>query len=533
MKARSFLVALTAMIVGLLLLALGLWFWLFNPRPLRVADQPLDLPAAARFFPRKVAFSMHWRMDVEELPQYAKAVAPAPQRKNAREKVARLRDGAFALAGIDYESEFTDWLAPEISFALLERQGTEESGGWLLALQSRNQEGAENFLKRFWQARSLAGVDLQVNKSRGVSIISGKGSLSGRSPKANATALIGNEILLVASSGSVIEEALDISQIPNQNQLEDKVLEEVISRLGDGVALFTASPAGLNFLFGVPLPLVEQNQLKGLVAALKFDGSDCLIEATLGLDSPIVEFSNDVDEGFNLLGPAGGLSDVLAITDDPSRFVNPNSDDVLGQLIAEVIANEISKPQNFAVQNIMKRDHGPLIFLHYQEGWLLGTPKEMPEISAINSVLMEKGMTLSELNINEEPLKVWTKLVAEGSLKDANLNTEIAVILEQDLEKDWWGKTLSSLQQRKDVNELEPRLRQLREMNNQNFDFKPSQQIALGALPARDQLQRWKLWRLAQTFSGFPLQPSVQGLSMVIGNANNSSVQIKARLSLG
>ena len=93
MKARSFLFALAAAVVLLLTTAAGVWWAMARQSPLRLADQPLELPRAARFVPRQTALSLHWLMDPGRLPAYAQAVAPAKQRRAARESVQQLRDG--------------------------------------------------------------------------------------------------------------------------------------------------------------------------------------------------------------------------------------------------------------------------------------------------------------------------------------------------------------------------------------------------------------------------------------------------------
>ena len=120
MKARSFLLALAAAVVLLLTTAAGVWWAMDRQSPLRLAEQPLALPRAARFVPRQSALSLHWLMDPARLPAYAQAVAPAKQRRAARESVQQLRDGAFALAGLDFTNELADWIGPQVSVSLLE-----------------------------------------------------------------------------------------------------------------------------------------------------------------------------------------------------------------------------------------------------------------------------------------------------------------------------------------------------------------------------------------------------------------------------
>ena len=120
MKARSFLLAVAAAVVVLLTLATGVWWAMAQQSPLRFAQQPLALPRAARFVPRQAALSLHWLVDPGRLPAYAQAVAPTKQRRAARDTVQLLRDGAFALAGLEFSDELADWIGPQVSLSLLD-----------------------------------------------------------------------------------------------------------------------------------------------------------------------------------------------------------------------------------------------------------------------------------------------------------------------------------------------------------------------------------------------------------------------------
>ena len=176
MKARPFLTALAGVLLSLVLLTSGL-LWAMNQRsPLRLADQPLELPRAARFIPRDAALSLHWLMDPARLPAYVQAVAPASDRRQARDEAQRWRSGVFALAGLDFEAELASWLGPELSLTLL---NAADQPGWVLALTSRDADGARRFVQRFWQTRSLAGADLQISSYRGMGLISARGAAAG------------------------------------------------------------------------------------------------------------------------------------------------------------------------------------------------------------------------------------------------------------------------------------------------------------------------------------------------------------------
>ena len=217
MKGRSFLLALAATAMVLLTLALGVWWAMARQSPLRLVDQPLALPRAARFMPRDAALTLHWLVDPRQVPAYAQAVAPVRQRRLVNESTRQLRDGAFALAGLDFSSELAGWIGPEVSLAVLQapspQVGAPPADGWVLALSSRDEDGAKRFLQRFWQTRSLAGTNLQISRYRGMGLISGRGALLGRDPQPIATALIDDDLLLLASGRGVLEQATTVNDV--------------------------------------------------------------------------------------------------------------------------------------------------------------------------------------------------------------------------------------------------------------------------------------------------------------------------------
>ncbi|MFM7314992.1 MAG: DUF3352 domain-containing protein, partial [Cyanobium sp.] len=172
MKGRAFAAVVLSVLLLLSGLGIGGWWLLWNRGPLELAHHPLSMPRAARFVPASASFSLYLFSDGQRPVDYARAVAPARQRRRAGEVIARLLDGAFAAAGLDYADELSGWLGDELAMALFDDPvaraggdaGQGPSQGWLLALSSRDDDGARRFLQRFWQTRSLAGTDLQVSR---------------------------------------------------------------------------------------------------------------------------------------------------------------------------------------------------------------------------------------------------------------------------------------------------------------------------------------------------------------------------------
>ena len=522
MKARSFLLAVAAAVVVLLTLATGVWWAMAQQSPLRLAQQPLALPRAARFVPRQSALSLHWLVDPGRLPAYAQAVAPTKQRRAARDTVQQLRDGAFALAGLEFSDELADWIGPQVSLSLLDAGAGGDRLGWVLALSSRDQDGAKRFLQRFWQTRSLAGTDLQISRYRGMGVISGRGALLGREPQPLATALIDDDLLLLASGRGVLEQALDVSQLDDLHQLGDVDLQQRLTQLGDGVALLTASPEALSTWLGMPQDVVTHPDLEGLVAALGFQGPDLSVDGMLRFRSPVVKASGSAASVASdaLLASAGGNADALALLSNPTGLLEASSQDPQAQWIGSVLKAQLKALGAPALDAIATHTDGPLLWEQQPQGWLLGTRAGHPATELVDAALQEQGLVGSSLESDRGPLTVWTRLTRKRSHGSESLQAQLAVALDKEGSQSWWGESLDALQQRRDEKALQPRLQQLKRLAD-GEDALP-QQLALAASLSRDQLQRWRPWALVQTVAGRSLLEPVQGLAMAVGPARAS-----------
>ncbi len=257
MKARPFLAVLLAALLTLFGLGGAGWWLVWRDSPLQLQRQTVVVPRAAQFVPRQADLALYLLSDGRQPLAYARAVAPLAKRRQAEDAIRRLRAGAFAAAGLDYEAELSSWLAAPIALALFEpaapaTAGLEAAPGWLLALGSRDDGGARRFLQRFWQTRSLAGTDLQVSRYRGKGLISGRGAIGGRQPLPLATALIDDDLVLIASGRQILEEALDVSQIDALNQAAMPELQQAPLRFGPTAALLVARAPALERWLGLP-----------------------------------------------------------------------------------------------------------------------------------------------------------------------------------------------------------------------------------------------------------------------------------------
>jgi hypothetical protein len=539
MKARSFLLAVAAAVLVLLTTALGLWWAMAQQSPLKLVGQPLVLPRAARFVPKDASLSLHWLSDPVRMPAYAQAVAPVSRRRQARDSTRQLRDGAFALAGLDFVGELADWIGPQVSLSLL-APVADAPAGWVLALTSLDQDGAKRFLQRFWQTRSLAGTDLQISRYRGMGVISGRGALLGREPQPIATALIDDDLLLIASSRGVLEQSLDVSQLDALHQLGDAALEADLKQLGRGAALLTADPVAMAKWLGMPSSISDHDDLVGLVAALEPKGTALNLDAVLRFRQPLGSVGNGVALSQSLMRSAGGSASALALLSDPAGLLSPQSEDPIAQWLAPVLEETLQTLGDEGASAVVGLDAGPLLWEQGEEGWLLGTSSDQPGLEAVDADLQAKGLVRSALPSDGSVLEVWTRLARQRQRGEASLQAQLAVALERESGQDWWGQTLDALTTRQDHSAIEPRLDQLRALQDEGA-APLAQQLALATEPSRAQLQKWRPWSLIQSVAGRPLLPAVQELAMAagpdqeegVGQAGSNRLRLRAQLRFG
>ena len=520
MKARRFLAVVLAASLLLLSLGLGGWWWVLQRSPLRLQHQPLTVPRAARFVPRQAALGLFLLSDGEQPLGYARAVAPPRQRRQAVDTLAALRDGAFAAAGLDYRTELAGWLGPELGLALFGGDPGQAPDGWLLALRSRDGDGARRFLQRFWQTRSLAGADLQISSYRGMGLISGRGSLRAGAAVPLATALINDDLVLIASSRGVLEQALDVSQLDELNLAASPGFRTAVERLGDGAALLSARATGLRTWLGVP-----DDDIRSLVAVLRPAGASLELEGWLepGPDVEPWQGRLDPQRGAALLAGLQGDTTSLALLQQPSAWP---------PLLEPLLSRALSTVSGPLPPLLVAADPGPLLWSQAEAGWLFGTGADQPVVAELEPLLAQQGLVGAPLQLEGQgPLRVWTALTADSrsSRRQAagpELQAELAGVRARDGGQAWWAQNLAVLAQQRDGHQ--PPRRRLAQLEALAVPTAPLQ-WAGGPEPAQLLLQLWRPWRLLGGLAARPLTPAVEGLAIAL-EPEDSGLHLKGRL---
>ncbi|MEB3256467.1 MAG: DUF3352 domain-containing protein [Synechococcaceae cyanobacterium] len=543
MKGRPFLAVVLALALLASGLGLGGWALVLRRSPLALQHQALALPRAARFVPAQVPLALFLGSDGEQPVAYARAVAPIRGRRAAADAVERLRDGAFAAAGLDYRDELASWLAPGIALALFDgglpapaappaspptAVAAPPPGGWLLALASRDGAGARHFLQRFWQTRSLAGTDLQVSSYRGMGLISGRGALVGAEPVPLATALVDDDLVLIASGRGVLEQALDVSQIEELNLAGQPRLQQGIERLGEGVGLLVTRPAALERWLGLPLPAGEEARPGALLAALRPQGRSLALDALLALPAPAALPMAEVSRQRSLLEGLAGQPSSLALVQDPAAWL---AQPLLAPLVRRAVLPDGASPLPALVA---AADGGPLLAADGPQGWQLGTPDDQPAPETIEAALAAEGLIAAPLELPERTALVWTRLRAGEARParrggDDQLQASLAGWRTTEAGQAWWGSGLALLEARPAGAAAAPALLQrLDELAQPQAPLR----WALAADPARRLLGPWRPWRLLTALAGGGPETPVRSLALAL-EPEGTTLHLRAQLELG
>ena len=539
MKVRPFLAAVLALALALLSFGFTAWWLLLQHGPLGLQTQPLQLPLAARFVPRTAPLSLHWLVGPDQPSAYARAVAAPRQRRQAAAAVERLRDGAFAAAGLDYASELAPWLGNQSSLALLTPPGEQGPPGWVLALRSRDSAGARHFLQRFWQTRSLAGTDLQISSYRGMGLISGRGALLGQDPQPLATALINDDLVLIASGRGVLEQSLDVSQIDELNQAASPALQQAVARLDHGVALLTARSEAMRPWLGLPLPADDdQPELLELVAALQPAGRSLQVDALAQLRTPLPSSpgASAPASAAPFLAALGQPARSLALLSRPAALlgepVAPDQIDPWRSLLGPPLQQALSQAGGPLPALVAAADDGPLLWASQPGGWLLGTPPAPALLDAVNEGLAQQGYSASPLDSQGQTLQAWTRLQSHPVRGNPDqLQAELAGARASEGDWAWWGQGLAVLNEQHEGRQPpQERLDQLEALATPGAPF----QWAMDAGIAQSLMAAWTPWRLLTTLSSTPLAPVVDGaaLSLEAEAGQPRLLHLRGRLQL-
>ncbi len=536
MKLFSYIFILISGIVFLLLIGFGINQALTIQNDNQLTNQRLYLPKAARFTPRNAAFTLHILTNPNNLSKYTK-----PKRifnrliQQQQRPINALLNGSFALANLNFNTDLSQWIGEEVSLIFLEPRNAKKNVEWVLALESKEKYGAKQFLQNFWDEENKLLHDVKVSNYRGIGIISSKEKNKNNNEVNLSLALVDDNFLLLSSKLDSLKEVLDTSQVNKKYQKSDERLESIVKDLDTGIAILTVSPSVLDSWLELPPEFVQREDLNGLVASVKLKDSAITLDGIFDFNGFMNQ--NSIPENGEVLNSSqlDGLEDSFAFINKTIDSSSQENFDPILQLINPIIKKEIMSINQESTRDIVKAlTHGSFVFLNEPSGWLIGTAKNDEKTTEVNQRLTAMGFSQSILESNNQVFNVWSSVSRKKSDKNQSIDTDVAIILEQDGEFSWWSKDLIPLENRIE-NE---RLSLLLDNSDETSSLKKSnfsQQIALGPKRIKQVLKKWLPWQLLKTITGDSIESNIKTLVINIGaikQLENSQIILQAQVSM-
>jgi hypothetical protein len=248
MKLRSFFYLLASGTVLLLLIAVGGFFWLTSSTPLQLLrGGALNQPNAAIFVPKQAPIMASLLVNPDRLEAFRQLVARPVNRRRSRVELNKLENSLLAKNNIDYQRDIRPWVGDEITWAVtsLDFDHNPKNSiqpGYLLAVSTKDPEGAREFLQLFYSKQATAGTtDLVFETYKGVNLTyvrpttqleaSPVDSNSIPTPETLTSAIVGDRFVLFANHPKVLRDAINNVQVANLSLEEDEEYQQKLQSL--------------------------------------------------------------------------------------------------------------------------------------------------------------------------------------------------------------------------------------------------------------------------------------------------------------
>lgn len=443
MKLRSFFSILAGVVVVLLSVAGGSFYWILSQSPLGLPLGGAANPSATIFVPKQTPVMVSLLANPDDLQIFAQVAAPAGQRRQAQVEVKRLERGLLANTGVDYDRDIKPWLGDEVTFALTSRDfdRNAENGvqpGYLLVAKSKDGERAREFLQLLYSQDAIAGTgDLVFEPYKGVNLTYRRKTDNGRI--ASASAVVGDRFVLFANHPKVLREALNNVQAAELSLDADSVYQRALQtiqspRIAVGVINL---PLLSSWIANREAPSAPEQTLtltldlnrKGLVAQTALAG--VLGEAQV---SPVL---SDPVKALQYIPASATLT--AAGTDLQHLWAELGTGLPADTAFAQIFNQSVTRLQNSLgldlAENIFSWATGEyaLSLLPAEaspsQSWVFVAEKQTPEadeaIAALDRLAKAQGLSLGQLSLGDRSVTVWTELKTLANKAPASLDASV------------------------------------------------------------------------------------------------------------
>ncbi|NJK60171.1 MAG: DUF3352 domain-containing protein [Oscillatoriales cyanobacterium SM2_1_8] len=398
-------------------------------------------PAAVKFLPKQAPLMVALTVSPDRLVRYGLLQVGAGERARLRQRWQETAAAFAQIWGLDYGRDIAPWQGDEFTVAVttadLDRDPSNGlQPGQLLAVQARQEGAAAKALAALWQRQTGQGADLRFEPYQGLEIVAAQ--MPNRPMVAGAQV---GSFVLFANDPQVIRGAIDHLQVPDVSLDNDPNFRAAVARL-ESPHIGVARVNGVTLAdWGIAQHLLPVEFAKlpptDLVLGLGVAPQGVRLETLALLAEPIPSAVGEplhpaklparasFAVGKNLGATWTAMSDVL-------RPYPP-----LAQTLTQGLA-QVDRALGFAATaEVFPWVQGDFALATLPNGtaaphWLLSAAITDAKAAETGLIRLEEiardvlGVTVGQIEVQGQPLTVWTRLQADGGEVRGEVVTAIA-----------------------------------------------------------------------------------------------------------
>jgi len=435
MKIKPVFVGIAVLGMLLLLLSLSTVAKVLGASPRSVLAGVKTQPLAVSLLPKRSPAFISFLVNPDKLGLFTQLAAQPSDRADVRHELDNLKQQLRQNWLLDYERDVKTWLDQEITLAVtdLDLDNQPANGlqsGYLLAFVAKDVDLAKTTIADFWQRLALNGSDLGFEQYQGVSILST--SVINDKPTIAGTTL--GKFVLFANDPKVLRQVINDLQSPSLALTSLDSYRDRIAQIDTGKIAIAYVNLG---------ELGEEISKESLLMSLSFDKAGIRAKTLLAPENSdkLAAKAESIDH--KLTKPKSSQKSTAniakAIPSGSSLIIGNNLDKTL-QSLQDSLSLEWQKAITKTIlgNTDIQFDRSSLAWA--QDDYaiaLLPKPNSDPDwllvakvkdaknsetaIAALDDLARTK-LTVGDILLESQPIKVWTKLTAIPTSSDLGVS---------------------------------------------------------------------------------------------------------------
>ncbi len=439
MKIKPVFVGIAVLGMLLLLLSLSTVAKVLRASPRSVLAGVKTQPLAVNLLPKRSPAFISFLVNPDKLGLFTQLAAQPSDRADVRHELDNLKHELKQNWLLDYERDVKTWLDQEITLAItdLDLDNQPANGlqsGYLLAFVAKDVDLAKTTIADFWQRLALNGSDLGFEQYQGVSILSTSLSTSVSNDKPMIAGTTLGKFVLFANDPKVLRQVINNLQAPSLALTSLDSYRDRLSQIDTGkIAIAYVNLGELggeipkeSLLMSLSLDKagIRAKTLLALENSGKLAAKAESIERKLTKPKSSQKFSPNIAKaipsgssliiGNNLGQTLQSLQDSLSL--DWQKAITKT---ILGNTDIQFDRSSLAWAEDdYAIALLPKPNSDP--------DWLLvakvkDTKNSETAIASLDDLARNK-LTVGDISLESQPIKVWTKLTAIPSSSELGVS---------------------------------------------------------------------------------------------------------------